>query len=107
MKAQMFNHRCWISDISDHSATHDPHYIRNTFDDILKNAGFTVLSFTEHMFDPHGYTALWLLGESHLAIHTFPEENKFYVEMSSCVSIPYINYVDAVHTLFQKRINLG
>ena len=38
----------------------------------------------EHSFQPQGYTAIWLLAESHFAIHTFPEENKTYIELSSC-----------------------
>lgn len=104
MKAQMFNHRGWISDVSEHQTSFDPHYIRNTFDDILNNSGFKVLSFVEHLFDPHGYTALWLLSESHLAIHTFPEENTFYVEMSSCVYEPFLKYVDIMHNSFQGRL---
>ena len=38
----------------------------------------------EHAFEPIGWTGIWLLAESHLAIHTFPEENKTYIEISSC-----------------------
>jgi S-adenosylmethionine/arginine decarboxylase-like enzyme len=47
-------------------------------------SGFTILRFVEHTFVPQGYTALWLLGESHAAVHTFPEHNRTYVELSSC-----------------------
>lgn len=30
-----------------------------------------------------------VLGESHFAIHTFPEENRAYIELSSCVDLPF------------------
>ena len=39
---------------------------------------------SEHPFNPQGYTALWLLSESHFAVHTFPEFGKSYIELSSC-----------------------
>ena len=89
MKAVMYNEQTWIED---KLFVHNPGLIRKLFDEILSESGFNVLSFIEHHFNPHGYTALWLLGESHLAIHTFPEEDKMYVEMSSCVKDPFVKY---------------
>lgn len=50
----------------------------------MSESKLNVLDFTEHYFTPQGYTALWLLSESHLAVHTFPEEQKSYIELSSC-----------------------
>jgi S-adenosylmethionine/arginine decarboxylase-like enzyme len=58
----------------------------------LQSAGFKILKFVDHEFEPHGYTALWLLAESHYAIHTFPEENTYYWELSSCVHEFYQRY---------------
>lgn len=52
---------------------------------LLHEAGFTILNSIDHQFSPMGYTKLWLLGESHFAFHSFPEENVAYVELSSCV----------------------
>jgi len=51
---------------------------------MLKKAGFTILQVCVQKFEPDGFTAVWILAESHLALHTFPEENKTYVELSSC-----------------------
>ena len=59
-------------------------YHNRYFDYLLLLCDFDVLDFMEHKFKPQGYTAVWLLGESHFAVHTFPEENKTYIEMSSC-----------------------
>jgi len=33
------------------------------------------------------------LSESHFAIHTFPEENKFYWELSSCIEQKYVDFI--------------
>lgn len=54
------------------------------FDNLLRRSGFNVLNVLEHHFHPQGYTALWLLSESHFAVHTFPEFGRTYIELSSC-----------------------
>lgn len=82
MKAEMWNKSGWLEFGSVFS---NDDQIKTIFDWVLDLSGFDIIDFVEHKFEPHGYTCLWLLGESHFAIHTFPEENKFYFELSSCV----------------------
>ena len=77
MKAAIYNYTAWIE-------VCEPARIAQAMDLLLDESGFHVLQFTDHHFDPQGYTAIWLLSESHLAVHTFPEEGKSYVELSSC-----------------------
>lgn len=60
---------------------------------MLLGAGFNVLGFIEHKFEPQGYTVLFLLGESHFAVHTFPEHGKMYVELSSCNKAKYKEFL--------------
>ncbi len=52
--------------------------------ELLILSGFTILNSIQHVFQPQGYTAIWLLAESHLAIHTFPEHNATFIELCSC-----------------------
>ena len=82
MKAKMNNFKTWIN-------TCDERFLEKTFDDILQKSKFSILGRVKHYFEPFGFTCLWLLGESHFAIHTFPEENKTYIELSSCVDLPF------------------
>ena len=77
MKAEIFNYSCWV-------ANTDKEYLEHVLGQMLKESGLTVLSYQEHSFKPYGYTGLWLIAESHFAVHTFPEENKAYIELSSC-----------------------
>ena len=57
---------------------------------ILKKAAkmmdLTLLETVSHKFSPQGMTAVALLAESHIAVHTYPEEKKIFVEMASCGS---------------------
>lgn len=59
----------------------------------LNKSGFNVVDTVFHFFDPYGFTALFLLSESHFAIHTFPEAGKTYIELSSCVDEPFDRFL--------------
>jgi S-adenosylmethionine/arginine decarboxylase-like enzyme len=77
MKAEIFNFQGWIGETS-------PLKVKTLMEGLLNKSGFTVLGKVEHAFEPAGFTAVWILAESHLAVHSFPEENKTYIEISSC-----------------------
>jgi len=38
----------------------------------------------EHVFQPQGYTFLFLLSESHLSVHTFPEKKYISFDLYTC-----------------------
>jgi S-adenosylmethionine/arginine decarboxylase-like enzyme len=44
---------------------------------------------------------LYLLGESHFAIHTFPEHGKSYIELSSCNENMYIKCVEVLKKILK------
>jgi S-adenosylmethionine decarboxylase len=47
-------------------------------------SGATVLKTVSHKFDPQGITAICLLSESHISIHTWPEEGKAALDVYTC-----------------------
>jgi len=61
---------------------------------LLIDSNFGIEDKIEKHFEPFGYTGLWLLSESHFAIHTFPEENKTYIELSSCIEEPFNKFLE-------------
>ena len=77
IEAHIYSHRFWTNCC-------EPNSLKETYSKLLKESGFTIVLFNEHHFPKQGYTCFWLLGESHLAIHTFPESGKSYIELSSC-----------------------
>lgn len=86
MEARIWNDSTWIR-------ITDPEAVKAALGGVLNSCGFSVLNFMEHHFEPQGYTAIWLLGESHLAVHTFPEHGKSYVELSSCNRHKHCKYL--------------
>lgn len=89
MKAQMYNYSSWIDETN-------PSILFDLFMQKLNDAGFCVENVNEKHFKPQGYTALFLLSESHFAIHTFPEENTTYIELSSCIKLPFDIFIKSL-----------
>ena len=46
--------------------------------------GLTILGTIKHEFPGGGLTGLIVLGESHAAIHTWPELGKAWIELATC-----------------------
>lgn len=86
MKAKMYNWSCWVPE-----TRADVLYAR--YERLLLNSGFHIVNSCTKIFYPQGFTALFLLSESHLAIHTFPERGKSYIELSSCVQAQFEQFV--------------
>jgi len=74
---QIFNLKGWIQLV-------DEKQLKELFGNILNQAGFNTLNYSAHQFPVNGFTAFWLLAESHLALHTFTESGWCYIELSSC-----------------------
>lgn len=64
---------------------YDPVYVWQWFLDVVNRLpGVTVLGSIKHEFPGSGFSGLILLGESHAAIHTFPEHDKAWIELATC-----------------------
>ena len=44
----------------------------------------TLLDISSHKFQPHGVTAVALLAESHISIHTWPENGMAVCDVFTC-----------------------
>ncbi len=62
----------------------DPDFIKDALSQAVKEANMTLLNFTHHKFEPQGVTALALLAESHMSIHTYPEMGYAAVDVFTC-----------------------
>jgi len=59
-------------------------FIKNAMLAAIKAANMTLLDFSYHKFEPQGLTALALLGESHMSIHTYPELGYAAIDVFTC-----------------------
>ena len=59
-------------------------FLRCTLNRAAKLANATVLNLVSNKFEPQGVTAIALLAESHISIHTWPESNYSAVDIFTC-----------------------
>ena len=68
----------------DYEKLNDESFLRCTLNNAAKLANAIVLNLISNKFDPQGVTAIALLAESHLSIHTWPEAHYCAVDIFTC-----------------------
>ena len=68
----------------DYEKLNDESSLRCTLNRAAKLANATVLNLISNKFEPQGVTAIALLAESHISIHTWPESNYSAVDIFTC-----------------------
>ena len=62
--------------------------IEAVVDDLCQKYEFTVLGKLTHQFEPQGCSLVYLLSESHISVHTFPEKNYVAMDIYTCREYP-------------------
>ena len=68
----------------DYEKLNDESFLRCTLNNAAKIANATVLNLISNKFEPQGVTAIALLAESHLSIHTWPEARYSAIDIFTC-----------------------
>ena len=80
MKHVLFDlQHCLMSSILD-----DEDYIKESLIEAVKISKLELIKVDTHKFEPHGVTGYALLAESHMSIHTWPEDNIARCDLFSC-----------------------
>ena len=80
----------------------DEEYVKETLIEAAKIGKLEVLKVDTYKFEPHGVTGYALLADSHISIHTWPEEDIVRCDLFSCN--PKTNY-KAVIQYMQDRFH--
>jgi S-adenosylmethionine decarboxylase len=79
--------------------------IHDTLIKAAEMAGLTVIGIMDHHFMPEGYTAVLMLEESHLSIHTWPEYNYASIDLYSCnLQTDFQTVIDFLANEFQATV---
>ncbi len=78
----------WIADLHGcpSALLDDRELIRRRLRETTERFGLTLLDVVSNKFEPQGVTAIGLLAESHLSIHTWPEYGYAAVDIFTCGS---------------------
>ena len=83
----------------------DPKAVVAALEHAAKAARATLLQTTHHRFMPHGITALALLAESHISVHTWPEKGYAACDVFTCgpQTLPEAACMALVHAFESPR----
>ena len=83
---------CDFKNIENKELLNDIEQLKEMSRTICKLNRFEILQECQHVFTPIGCTFLFLLSESHLSVHTFPEKNYVAFDLYTCREYPD-NYI--------------
>jgi len=86
------------------SSEESEYFWDNFINSCFKEANITCLKKSWHNFDNNGaFTGIYLLAESHLSIHTWPEYNFIAVDIFTCGNSNTQLIADKLITYFESK----
>lgn len=75
---------CNVKGIKNNKTLNDIDDLTKMLKNICKQHNFEILKEVSYQFHPIGCSILFLLSESHISIHTFPEKNHISFDIYTC-----------------------
>lgn len=72
-----------LYDVSDDAISNEELILAGLLAGIARS-GATVCGMQSKRFEPAGLTAVYLLSESHVSVHTYPEQNALFLDAFTC-----------------------
>ncbi|OGY18265.1 MAG: hypothetical protein A2900_04780 [Candidatus Chisholmbacteria bacterium RIFCSPLOWO2_01_FULL_50_28] len=69
---------------------------------IIKGLHLTALQKSSFRFHPSGMTIVFILSQSHLAIHTWPEYRSVHIDLVSCVPLRKAEVLACFREVFRR-----
>lgn len=85
-KVSLYDCRVTYAGTPARSPLNDADRLRQMLREIARVVGLHIVRECEHQFRPFGITMTYILSESHLSIHTWPERNTCAIDLYSCRS---------------------
>jgi S-adenosylmethionine decarboxylase proenzyme len=79
--------------------------LNNLLKDICQNYDFQILNEVQYNFQPIGCSILFLLSESHISIHTFPERNHMSFDIYTCRQYDNDNHYDNIFKFLISKLD--
>jgi S-adenosylmethionine decarboxylase len=78
--------------------------IKPLLDLIIKECDLHVVAETGHQFEPFGATYIYVLEESHMSIHTYPEKAAAYMDIFCCnLAFDHVKCKEKIQCLFDTN----
>lgn len=78
--------------------------IQPLMNEIISKCNLNVVGELAHQFEPIGATMIYLLSESHLSIHTYPEMKMITLDLYSCnLNINCDEVIKIINDFFKNK----
>jgi len=92
-----------IKNIKNEDIINDIDKLKTVMDSICEKYNFNILQKIEHQFDPQGISIIYLLSESHMTIHTFPEKKYIAFDLYTCREYPNNDVYNEIHSYITQE----
>ena len=75
---------CTVKDIKDTDALRSVHNLKSKINPIIEAHELDVKHAGDYQFKPYGVSIFFVLGSSHLAVHTWPEQECLTLDIHLC-----------------------
>jgi S-adenosylmethionine decarboxylase proenzyme len=94
---------CDIKNIKNKTLMNNMQELQTLMNNICAENNYSILQTSHHRFEPDGFSILYLLSESHMSIHTFPEKNYIAFDLYTCRTYPDNN---TYNTIYNELVTL-
>ena len=92
-----------IEDIENYLVLENIYGVKPLMEEIIQRCKLNVVSQCEYQFSPVGATMLYLLSESHLTVHTYPEKRACSINLYTCNPNTDLNdALDIIYGFFKQ-----
>ena len=79
-----FKGKHYVASFYDCKNIEDTNFIKSVIHTALTLAHCTIVGYTDYTFDNNGFTAVFLLSESHCSVHSYPENQSLFIDLFTC-----------------------
>ena len=87
-----------VEDIENNLVLENIYGVKPLMEEIIPRCKLNFVSQCEYQFSPVGATMLYLLSESHLTIHTYPEKRACSINLYTCN--PNTDFTEALDIIY-------
>jgi S-adenosylmethionine/arginine decarboxylase-like enzyme len=77
---------------------------RQIADELTQKLGLTVVNKNSYAYTPIGHTLVYILSQSHIAFHTWPEYNMIHIDLVSCKMIDEEIFKQSITECYDKHV---
>jgi len=77
--------------------------IEHKVEEFIKEMSIKVIEEIHHDFKPYGATISYIISNSHLTVHTWPENEYLHIYLLSCKSISKSNLNKVIQKVFPEK----